>query len=118
MTMQSWYVKTFDLGKVVKTDRFGGVVSIGTLLANGDLELRTGQWVRLNGKKYQFVNVDNIKSVKLSLAGVPNETFDDRTQRFCRAVWHSKYKQDAVLARLHAPASLSVRELRSAGILK
>jgi hypothetical protein len=86
--MANTYQTLINLSDTAKIDRFGGQVAVGDLVASGDLELRTGQWVTLGaGVNGQFVFTRN-GIVYVSWAG-KGDGFHGRTSRFVRAVdWH------------------------------
>lgn len=80
-------------------------------LKAGTTSLRTGQWVRdRNGRKGQFIAASE-RVVAVSWVN-EGEDFQDRTQRFARAVWHRLHKHEPVAAVLHAPASVSLDRLK------
>ena len=56
-------------------------------ITRGDFPIRAGQWVKLNKRRGQVINVRD-KILYVSWSSRPGETFDGRTQRFHRAVRH------------------------------
>jgi hypothetical protein len=85
-----------------------------TSVATGELPMRTGQWVKLNGsQKGQFIVAKN-GTVYVSYAG-KGDGFDGRTQRFARSVWHQKRKTAGVVpAVLGAPRSMTLPPVKDA----
>lgn len=82
-------------------------------LKEGRMTLQPGQWVEdVAGRKGQYIATRN-GTVFVSWADREGETFDDRTQRFCRAIWHQRRKcRGPVSAILGAPASLSLKAIQ------
>lgn len=78
----------------------------------GTLEIRPGQWVRtLTDRKGQFIAVrDGIAYFSWTDG---QQSFDERTQRFCRAIWHQRRKcVGPVTAVQKAPSSLTFATVR------
>ena len=74
----------------------------------GTLKLRTGQWVEdtTGSVRGQFIRASRYTTYVSWLHS--EEEFNQRTQRFCRAVWHARRKSaDPVYAVVSAPRSLS-----------
>lgn len=84
--------------------------TLETALKRGSETLQRGQWVERNGERGQFIRADQ-KGVYVSWAK-DGESFDDRTQRFARAVWHALHKHEPVTAVIHAPASVDMDRLK------
>lgn len=98
---------------------FTGTVQLTpALLASlkaGTATLKTGQWVKgMDGRRGQFLGADlragsRIVAVCWMIEG---ESFEDRTQRFARALWHRRHKHEPVTAVIHAPASIDIDRLK------
>lgn len=83
---------------------------LGAVQAEG-LPVRVGQWVQLNGRRGQFLTARN--STVYVAWNAPNQTFEERTQRFARAVWHqSKKDMPATTAVLKAPRTLTLQQVK------
>ncbi|EEE42842.1 hypothetical protein [Roseibium alexandrii] len=82
-------------------------------IKSGELEIRPGQWCEmpLTRRKGQFISVrDGIAYFSWT---DQKQSFEDRTQRFCRAIWHQRRKAAGpVTAVQKAPASLQFDTVR------
>lgn len=63
--------------------------AIHEAISNGTLPVRRGQWVKFNGAKGQFLRAHG-GVIWCSWCG--KDSFQERTNRFARAVWHNKRK--------------------------